>query len=86
MILLKTIEVSMLRIDTMFAFIAQGPEGEGVVAFREGDVWVPMVGADMERAKSLRPIAQAMATKGDITINFVKFSTRETLETFQKPV
>jgi hypothetical protein len=50
----------MLKITEMFAFVATDKNGdEGVMGFlAEDGAWVPLVGADMDRVDSLRPIAR----------------------------
>jgi hypothetical protein len=51
----------MPRITEMFAFVAadKGPDDEGVMAMRlPNGEWAPMVGADMKRVESYRPIAE----------------------------
>jgi hypothetical protein len=71
-----------LHIDEMYAFIATEEDGEGVVAFFDPvtKTMVPMVGADMKRVDSLKPIAKDMIPKvGPIKI--VKFTNRVELET-----
>lgn len=55
----------MLRIDEMFAFIAEDEEGEGLMGATlpiQGQMmFTPLVGADMERIKSLLPVAQQIS-------------------------
>ena len=54
----------MPKITEMFAFVAEGkgPDDEGVMGFRSDDgQWFPMVGADLARVASLRPIADEIA-------------------------
>lgn len=66
-----------LKIETMFAYVANDDEGEGIAAhFTPGTGWMPLVGADMDRMNSLRPIAQALADKGGQDIRLVQFQTR----------
>lgn len=66
-----------LRIDEMFAFIALDEDGtEGVVAF----MGTPLVGADMERCDSYKPIAQAIATQAGVKVTLIKFSQRTEVE------
>lgn len=70
----------MPKIEVMYAFIAEeGPNDEGVIAAKLGGVWMPLVGADMERVKVLEPLAKkiALATKQKITL--VKFEKRTDL-------
>ncbi len=73
-----------LRIDSMFAFICLDDDGtEGIPAFMTpGGIAMPMVGADLQRVDSLRPIARQMVEAGK-KITLVKFSHRETLEEIQ---
>ena len=69
------------KIGELFAFIAEeGPEDEGIVAMMVGDKWMPMLGADMKRIESLRPIAQKIATIHGQKIILAKFTTRTNIE------
>lgn len=72
----------MPKINEIYAFIAVGtdPSDEGIVAWKFGDSWVPLVGADMARIESLRPLAQNLARTVDKSIILTKFSLREDLE------
>ncbi len=68
-------------IDDLYAFIAADDEGEGITAFQApGGMMLPMVGADMERVESLRPVAQQIAAMTGKRIVVAKFSAREDLE------
>lgn len=68
-------------IDTVHAFIGVDHDGEGIAAFLGPDgVWMPMVAADPERIKHLRPIAQDIATISGKRLVLAKFSVREDLE------
>jgi hypothetical protein len=71
-----------LRIDEMFAYIQLDPldNTEGVIAFLSDTGWMPMVGADMKRIGSLRPLAQQVADETGRPVQLVKFSNREELE------
>lgn len=54
----------MPKIDAMYAFVVadSGPDDEGVPAFQAIDgTWMPMLGADLARIDSLRPLVQHMA-------------------------
>lgn len=80
----------MPRITEIFAFIAEdeGPDDEGVAAWVSpfpplGGTWVPLVGADMERAESLKPYAKLIATAMGKRIRLVRFSVREELEVIE---
>lgn len=73
-----------LRIDALYAFIAEDAEGEGVCAFQDpAGRWLPMVGADGMRVESLKPIAQQIARKSGQRIRLVRFAGREELEVFE---
>jgi hypothetical protein len=69
------------RINELYAFISSDETGEGVIALTmsNGNT-IPMVGADMERIESLRPIAQEIADDSRIKIKLIKLSVREELE------
>lgn len=72
----------MPKITEMFAFIAEdaGPDDEGIPAeFMQG-AWMPLVGADMARMESLRPVARRLAAALGKPIKLVKFSTRTEIE------
>ena len=77
----------MPRIEELYAYIAHekgDPDDEGLTAMMiRGDQWSPMVGADMERMMSLKPLAQGMATTTGQKITLVKFSVRTELETIE---
>ncbi len=72
----------MPKIDALFAFISvdEGPEDEGIVAARMGNMWMPLVGADMDRVESLKPLAVGVARLTGKRIVLAKFSVREDLE------
>lgn len=62
----------MKKIEEMYAFVTIDDEREGVMAMKGSDGWMPMVGADMDRIKSLLPLA--MMTNRDFRI--LKFDRR----------
>lgn len=79
----------MPKIDCMYAFVATEGEDEGVMGFlspneetrtcSDGKVvkirkWHPLVGADMDRVKSLISIADRIAKKTNTTYKILKFS------------
>ncbi len=69
------------KITELFAFIAEdGPEDEGIVAMMLGDKWIPMVGADMARMDSLRPVAEKIAGRHGQKIIIAKFTNRVHIE------
>lgn len=71
-----------VRIDEMYAFIQLDPTDntEGVIAFMSGSGWMPMVGADMERVKFLRPMAKRVASDTGAPVTLIKLSVREEVE------
>jgi hypothetical protein len=73
----------MPKIQTIHVFIAidKNPDDEGVVAMKVGNNWIPLVAADEARIKSLKPIAQRIATITKQKIILAKFSVRENVET-----
>jgi len=75
----------MPRIEHIYAFICDdaGPDDEGIAASTHGLMWMPLVGADMERMESLRPVAQRIATHFRKPIRLCRFTVRETLEIIQ---
>ncbi len=77
----------MPKIDELFAFIAEdtGPDDEGVAAtfLPRFGVWIPLVGADMDRMKSLIPEAQRIAQVSGKSIKLVRFSQRTELEVIE---
>ena len=78
----------MPRIKEMYAFIAEdsGPDDEGVIGIQTGPgddgqrLWLPLVGADMARVNSLRPIAQGIGRQIGKKVTLVHFSNRQDLE------
>jgi hypothetical protein len=49
-------------IDELYAFIMEEDGGEGILGFRDrnGMMW-PMIGADLARVESLKPLADRIA-------------------------
>lgn len=70
-----------LKIDEMFAFVAENPDGEGVMGIRQDGAWLPLVGADMARIASLKPMVEKIARESGVLVKLVKFSVRTELET-----
>ena len=71
----------MPKIEVIYAFISidKGPEDEGIVAALMGDKWMPLVGADMDRVESLRPLAMEVSRATGKRIVLAKFMAREDL-------
>jgi len=75
-----------LRIDQLFAFIVKDRDGtEGVAGFLdvERGTWLPMVGADLARVESLRPIAEDLARRLHLPITLAYFSGRRNVEVIE---
>lgn len=72
----------MPKITEMFAFIAEdeGPDDEGIIGMPMGDMVMPLVGADMERVDSLRPLAKDVGLLMGKKVKLIRFSVREDLE------
>jgi len=70
-----------LKIEEMFAFVAEDETGEGVIGMTMPDgMWMPLVGADMARAESLKKHAKEIGRVSGKKITLLKFTTRETIE------
>lgn len=71
-------------IDEMWAWLAVDPrdDTEGVMGFRAPTgQWMPMVGADADRAESLRPIVLEILRLAGGEARLVRFTTRTDVET-----
>lgn len=65
-------------IKLLYAFIAIDEDGdEGVCAMLTPEGWVPMVGSDMERIDSLRPVAAEIAKRSGKIVHLRRFSSME---------
>jgi len=76
----------MPKIDELFAFVSErSRDDEGLAAFRDArdGIWMPMVAADVDRANSMREIAQDIANKTGRSIRLVRFHEREELEVIE---
>lgn len=66
-----------LKIDSMFAFVAESDEGEGVMAatmmLYGQPTMMPLVGADMERIKALYPLAKDISEKSGRSFKVYRF-------------
>ena len=69
----------MPRIEEMYAFVCEdtGPDDEGIMGFLTESGWMPMVGADMARVESLKPMAQNLAQAAGKKVKLVRFTNRE---------
>jgi len=68
-------------IDALYAWVATEPDGgEGICSAQLGKLHMPLVGADMDRIKSLRSHAEAVRAASGYPVRLVRFSRREDLE------
>jgi|1185.fasta_scaffold2021842_2 hypothetical protein len=72
------------RINVVYAFIAIDKDGsEGIPAFvAENNLVMPLLGADLDRVETLRPIAEDIAVTKNLIITLAKFEHRTDLEIF----
>lgn len=71
------------RIKELWAYLAIDPKDdvEGLTAWRSPNgEWMPLVGADQDRMKSLRTKAEDIARQSGHTIRLVRFKQMEVLE------
>lgn len=73
------------RILSLWAFIAKEADGtEGVIGvYDRRGAWVPLVGADLARVNSLRPVARDSAKRTGRTVTLAHFSVRTDQETIE---
>jgi len=71
----------MPKIQEMYAFIVEdsGPDDEGIIGIQSEEGWLPLVGADMARVESLKPIARGIGNKTGKKVKLVHFTNREDL-------
>lgn len=72
----------MPKIDEMYAFVVEdsGPDDEGIIGMNTKGGWMPLVGADMARIESLRPIARDIAHQLGKPVKLLHFDNRMELE------
>jgi len=77
----------MPRITELYAYVVAdtGPDDEGVPAFMDPltGTWLPMMGADMERAESLREHAVGIALVMGKQVKLVRSRGLETVEVIE---
>lgn len=66
-----------LKIEKMYAFVVKDEEGEGIMAFKSNNIWMPMVGADFKRVESLLPIAKELAKTSGKGFKILQFDNRK---------
>ncbi|MBA7553646.1 hypothetical protein ES705_46240 [subsurface metagenome] len=73
----------MPKIMEMYAFVTEdkSPDDEGVVAAQnDKKEWMPLMGADLARAQSVKPIAQNIADVLGKKVTLLRFTNREEVE------
>lgn len=68
-----------LKIEEMFAFVCIEDGLEGIVGINTPSGWAPLVGADLSRIDSLKPLAKQIAEHSGKEVRLLKFSTRTDL-------
>ena len=68
--------MTVLKIEKMYAFVAENDEGEGVMAFMSDRTWMPMVGADFKRIESLLSIAEEVSKLSGKKFRILQFDNR----------
>lgn len=69
-----------LKIGAIWAYVSEDEKGdEGICGFNDPrtNQWVPMICADEERLKALKPFAHQIAVVTKRKVKIVKFHTRE---------
>lgn len=71
----------MPKIQEMYAFVVEdtGADDEGVIGIQSEEGWLPLVGADMARVESLKPIARGIGNQIGKKVKLVHFTNREDL-------
>lgn len=75
----------MQKIEQLFAWVMADKDenDEGIPAFETPSGWMPMVGADMARAESLRPMAIAVGRAKGKPVKLVRSTGFEVVEVVQ---
>jgi hypothetical protein len=68
-------------IDALYAWVTTEPDGgEGVLSMQVGETHHPLIGADMDRVKSLGDFAELSHRMTGYPVRLVRFSRRDDLE------
>jgi len=76
-------------IEKLIAFVAIGDDGdEGVIAFLDGDMWVPLICSygDVERTTHLQRMAQVLCDQTKQEIKVLTFAGRRLVDTLEPRV
>lgn len=71
-----------LKVEEIWAWVSVDPQdqNEGIITVNSPMGPMPMVGADKERMKSLRELAEQAAKNAGIEVKLLRFSTRSEIE------
>lgn len=74
----------MPKIEHLWAFVSVDPTdgNEGVVTCQLNGMLLPMIAADEDRLRLLKPMAEGAAVWTTNPIKLVKFTVREEVETY----
>lgn len=74
----KTENGRFLSIDTLYAFVNKDKDGnEGILGVKTADGWMPLIGADMDRVNSLKPIADETSKSAGVDYEIRTFIREE---------
>jgi hypothetical protein len=69
-----------MKIDALYAYLAQDKEGEGIMGMSvpvNGQMMMmPLIGADIDRIKSLLPLAKQISLASGTTFRIFRFDTK----------
>lgn len=70
-----------LRVDELWAFLATDPTDntEGIISVQTNQGHMPLVGADLARMESLRPLARDVGDRTGAQITLARFTVRTDL-------
>lgn len=72
------------KIEALYSYLIVDTDGtEGIPAMRMSEVFMPLLGADEDRVRSLRSIAQDVANERGLPVTLARFTAREDLEIFR---
>jgi len=70
-----------LQIEAIYAWVCVEPAGgEGIPAAHIAGYPMPLIGADLERMRSLRPYAEQLRRTTGYPVRLIRFGVREVLE------